>query len=145
MVDYVLLSKPFCKPSFRSFSFLLLKVGNTPFLLCSCWSVSSVDMLRKQQSWELKRHFIWKWNMHLAEWLCSVVSDGLNKMNRRLRLGGGYRNGPILSWPLQSWPFSSSPWKGCDCSICLCLPSLQTKNTEKLKDRFKVNICALTT
>lgn len=31
--------------------------------------------------------------MCFAEWLCSIVSNGLNKMKRRLRLGRGTWNG----------------------------------------------------
>lgn len=72
--------------------------------------------------------------MYFAEWLCSIVSNGLNKMKRRLRLGGApaMAHLPLL---LLSWPFSPGPRKGCDCSICLSFFSLPSFLPEKEKYR----------
>ena len=47
--------------------------------------------------------------MHLAELLCSVVSKVLNKMKRRLSLGGAMGMGPCYLAPS-----AQVTWKGCD-------------------------------
>lgn len=55
--------------------------------------------------------------MHLAEWLCSVMSNGLNKVERSLSLGGSDWSRPLLV--LAPVFLALSLGKGCDGCICL--------------------------
>ena len=52
--------------------------------------------------------------MHLAEWLCSVVSNGLDKAERSLCLGGSDWSRPLLVLAPVFLALSLGPGKGCD-------------------------------
>lgn len=52
--------------------------------------------------------------MYLAEWLCSVVSNGLNKAERSLSLGGSDWSRPLLVLAPVFLALSLGPGKGCD-------------------------------
>lgn len=132
MVNNILITKPSPKPSFQSLSFLRLWTLEAQIL----WTV-----LREQKTEISKGILFEKWNMHLAKWLCFIVSNGLNKMERSLSSGGDSWSGPPLSRPLLSWLCCPGPGKACDCCLCLSffLPSFFPSWKRKIQKNRKIN------